>query len=217
MKGDDEWLSARKSFDAVANVLGDEHAASAILSRAAEGAIDARADYSGWFDTESNEPEQAGEDTPINKEYWRRSPQPRKGHSFWADGRITFHGVPGEPDRQGETFRLVGVRFRAKQLYSCFEITPPEVDAQPSRPVNKGGATKRTEDWEAFWLEVVDLAHNDQLRKSEFPTLTALREELLKRLTPEGSDKARLSDDSIKPAVRTIYYRFVDPIPALGG
>lgn len=90
-------------------------------------------------------------------------------------------------------------------------MVSPSVGNDPQRAVagvdrkGVGGAPKRQDAWDAFWMAVVDLAVDERLTASHFSTQKELTDELLEMIGEA------LTERTIKAKVSQVYKRWVRP------
>lgn len=145
-------------------------------------------------------------DVEIPAFVWTGSFNATKDRQQWLWPTGNFIVTKGEPLFQ-ETWKLYGVRFDGEQVDKLAPPLAPEVEPASAAPMPRkgvGGAPKKIDEWNAFWLAVVEIAASGRLTKTSFQTQAALREEVLLMI-----DNA-LSDKSIEPIVSQIWRRVID-------
>lgn len=127
---------------------------------------------------------------------------------------LSVDGIPKEELKSEVRSRMIaaGVRFDRKDIekigYPESRLdAPTEIQSETSQPNRKGvgGAPPKVEHWTAFWQAIIQISQDGRLNKSSFQSRTELRQEILEMIN-HG-----LSDTSIKPHVRQIWKRFIEP------
>lgn len=135
--------------------------------------------------------------------------------SAWEVGRV-LAVRPAVTDSQSDgltpalmTRRLVtGLEFdedRLRSLLSSPEASQPGNDQLTSR--NSGRPLK--EAWDEFWMAMLELLEKGDLNITIFRSQAALRAYMVEYM------KGDLKEPTIKPAVRKVWYKFVEPSPFL--
>jgi hypothetical protein len=116
----------------------------------------------------------------------------------WLAGTICLVRLNDHPHRE---FRLFGLTIAEPGLAEMV----PGLSAPTVR--GAGGAPKKTDDWTALWLALVEIAHEGRLNTTSFQNQAALRAELL-LMVGDG-----LSERTIKPVISQVWRRLVEPHP----
>ncbi|URD60467.1 hypothetical protein M8312_11840 [Sphingomonas sp. KRR8] len=104
-----------------------------------------------------------------------------------------------------EVERSAFERLLQEHLSPQPEALPAPGGVEAPKKKGAGGAPRKEDGWDVFWMAVVELALAERLNRSFFHTQAELREDILATIGD------CLTERSIKPKVAQIWHRWVDP------
>lgn len=209
-----DWLSASDALNKIVTHRRDQYLVKHMLADLLkDGVVRARADRM-WTSSKptlnaawrARASASAEHDVLLSPLIWQRSRFWLDDLELWRWTRNRFVVTAGltPPER----IILEGVRLRNADLEKVLDTFPSMSTAERART----GRPIKRDKWDMFWMGVVDIAHNQELNLGNFNSQEALRRHLLEgALESEDPDRPHLSEESIKPLVRDIWYRFVQP------
>ncbi|QNE32532.1 hypothetical protein F1C10_11625 [Sphingomonas sp. NBWT7] len=207
MASDNEWISASDALEMVEGRLGGRAIAKDTLAEMLrDGKLRARAaeawgadhvDMNASWESATGEPADHDPEEEVQSDF-RQSVR-------WADDVDSWIWP--------ESFFIVTISLKPREFiyYKGVSFFKDDLE-QPANPETltkssptKGGRRTDFYRWEAFWLEVIQIARDGNLVPGQIRSQAALREDIIAAM----GDNA-LSEDSIKEPVRRIWNRFCE-------